>query len=569
MSQAVSEVRPAPIPSLVQVLIESGDLFFDWDLRTNRIRWTGQPEAVIGLRDFQSCTNGASFLARLHPEDLPRRMMALNAAQRAGIALDCQYRVRGDNGDFHWVRERAMPATSPAGDVAGITGVISNVDAWKESEARLDFLTSHDELTGHYNRMRLREALEAIIEKSIAGGYQAGFLLVSIDKLSEIEQVYGEETANMALLAVAERLGRVLRRGDVVGRVGYDRFAIVLQRCPDKQLHSVVRRALAAARETPVRAGSGFLHITASAGATVFPTSARTAREVVAQAESALGNARRLGSDSFAEFRDLPANAVMTHDDFAIAEQVQLALREDRIVLAYQPVVDARTSEIVFYEGLARMRGNDGSLVAAGRFVPVVEQMGLMRVIDRKVLELGLLTLEQNPALRLSINVSGLTAADPVWLAQLSDRLSGHRDVAERLMLEITETVALDDIDESSRFVRTLGSLGCRVALDDFGAGFTSFRHLRALKVDMVKIDGSFVRDLMHNPDNQLFVHTLVSLAKGIDLTAVAECVESEAEAELLRREGVDYLQGYHFGRPDTRLVGFEPEAVPLFSRTA
>lgn len=177
--------------------------------------------------------------------------------------------------------------------------------------------------------------------------------------------------------------------------------------------------------------------------------------------------------------------------------------------------------------------------------------MELMRLIDRKVLGLGLDTLERNPDIQLSINVSGLTAVDPIWLRELEDRLEGRRDIASRLILEITETVALDDIDDSSRFVDSLNKFGCRVALDDFGAGSTSFRHLRALNVAMVKIDGSFVRDLTTNDENLLFVRTLANLAKGIGLESVAEWVETEAEAELLRSEGLDYLQGWHCGRPE------------------
>lgn len=197
------------------------------------------------------------------------------------------------------------------------------------------------------------------------------------------------------------------------------------------------------------------------------------------------------------------------------------------------------------------MLDEDGKPIAAGGFVPVVEKMGLMRLIDRKVLGLGLDTLERNPDIQLSINVSGLTAVDPIWLRELEDRLEGRRDIASRLILEITETVALDDIDDSSRFVDSLNKFGCRVALDDFGAGFTSFRHLRALNVAMVKIDGSFVRDLTTNDENLLFVRTLANLAKGIGLESVAEWVETEAEAELLRSEGLDYLQGWHCGRPE------------------
>jgi len=213
--------------------------------------------------------------------------------------------------------------------------------------------------------------------------------------------------------------------------------------------------------------------------------------------------------------------------------------------------VSTVTGEVTFYEGLARMLDDDGKPIAASGFVPVVEQMGLMRLIDRKVLGLGLDVLERNPEMKLSINVSGMTAVDPMWLRQLEERLQDRRDLASRLILEITETVALDDIDDSSRFVNSLNKFGCRVALDDFGAGFTSFRHLRALNVAMVKIDGSFVRGLTQNDENLLFVRTLVNLAKGIGLESVAEWVETEAEAELLKREGVDYLQGWHCGRPE------------------
>jgi len=144
-----------------------------------------------------------------------------------------------------------------------------------------------------------------------------------------------------------------------------------------------------------------------------------------------------------------------------------------------------------------------------------------------------------------------MTAVDPLWLRQLEERLQDRHDLASRLILEITETVALDDIDDSSRFVDALNKFGCRVALDDFGAGFTSFRHLRALNVAMVKIDGSFVRDLIHNEENLLFVRTLINLAQGLGLESVAEWVESEDEAELLKQEGVGFLQGWHCGRPE------------------
>ncbi len=551
----MSEILPlvaddTPFPDLISVLVASGDLFYDWNLIDDRISWSGNTRAVLGLQDGAALRAGAAFLKRIHVEDLPHRMIALARHVEHGSNIDCEYRIRGDDDDTIWVQERAVARFGPNGRAIHLTGIIRNISERKEHETRLAYLGNHDALTGQLNRMRLREALEHSIDKNQRLERQGGFLLVGIDKLALIGEVYGEEVVDALVIAAAKRLEGCLRTGDILGRVGFDRFAIVLQHCSDGQLYQVAGRVLAVVREVPVPTPVGPLHFTASAGATFFPTAAATAREVVSQADSALRNAHKLGCDCFSDFVDVPANKIMHRRDLDTAEQVQRALRDNRFVLAYQPVVHADSGETAFYEGLARMVGDDGKLVTASAFVPIVEEMGLMRLIDRRVLELGLNTLEAQPQVKLSINVSGLTVIDPIWLRLLEDRLRGRRDVARRLTLEITETVALDDLDEASRFVRSLGELGCQVALDDFGAGFTSFRHLRSLHVDMVKIDGSFVRDLADNPDNLIFVKTLLGLAKGIELSTVAECVETAEQAALLRAEGVCYLQGYYFGRP-------------------
>jgi diguanylate cyclase (GGDEF)-like protein len=536
----------------VKTLAASGDLLFEWDLSADAIAWTGNPGAVLGIANPGRLPSGDTFLRHIHPEDLPHRMVALNRHLENSEPFDCEYRIRADDGTFRWIRERAVARVAPNGKPQTLAGVIRDISRRKDSEAQIAYLANHDVLTGQYNRSRLREALDHMLDANLRRGMQGGFLLIAVDKLNILAEVFGEDTADHIVVNVARRIEKCLRAGDVVGRVSAERFAVVLHNCHDHQVAAVADRFLAAIRDLPISTPTGTMHVTASAGATVFPASAQSAGDIVAQADNALRNARRLGCDCYLDYRDIPAHNLTGRPDLVIAEQVKRALREDRFVLAYQPIVDAATGEVAFYEGLARMKDEKGALVPAGSFVPVIEQMGLMRLIDRRVLDLGLRTLETQPDVRLSINVSGLTAVDPIWLSQLSTRLENRRDVAERLTLEITETVALDDIDESSRLVRTLGSLGCRVALDDFGAGFTSFRHLRTLNVDMVKIDGSFVRDLAPHPDNQLFVRTLIGLARGIGLKTVAEWVESEEEADLLRAEGVDYLQGWHCGKPTT-----------------
>ncbi|MGH7033399.1 MAG: EAL domain-containing protein, partial [Stellaceae bacterium] len=203
-----------------------------------------------------------------------------------------------------------------------------------------------------------------------------------------------------------------------------------------------------------------------------------------------------------------------------------------------------------YHECLLRMIAEDGRIVMAGAFVPAIEQLGFIRIIDRFVLETAVAEAAEHKDICLGINISGLTATDRPWLRTFTSLLRNKPEVARRLLVEITETEALHDIEESVRFVGTLRDLGCRVALDDFGAGFTSLRHLQALAVDIVKIDGSFVRNLTQSADNQVFLRHLVGLARGLNLQTVAECVETAEEAAILRHEGVGFLQGYYFGAP-------------------
>jgi len=219
-------------------------------------------------------------------------------------------------------------------------------------------------------------------------------------------------------------------------------------------------------------------------------------------------------------------------------------------MFAFQPIVCAATGMVDYFECLLRIRDEKGTVVTAGEFITVSEELGLIGHIDRYALARTVQELATDPDVRLGFNISGLTACDRPWLRLLMSLLRDRPELARRLVVEITETAALCDIEESARFVDTVRALGCRVALDDFGAGHTSLRHLQILPVDIVKIDGSLVGNLTKLSQFRVFLHHLLGLAKGFGLTTVAECVESAEEAALLRAEGIGYFQGYHFGRP-------------------
>jgi EAL domain-containing protein (putative c-di-GMP-specific phosphodiesterase class I) len=234
----------------------------------------------------------------------------------------------------------------------------------------------------------------------------------------------------------------------------------------------------------------------------------------------------------------------------SVGAAVEAALRQDRLLFAFQPVVCAATGKVDYFECLLRMRDAEGGIVSGSEFITIVEELGWIGLIDRYVLKKTVRELASDPKIRLGLNISAMTARDRPWLRLLTALLRHRRDVARRLVVEITETAALGDIAESARFVDTLRHAGCRVALDDFGAGHTSLRHLQILPVDIVKIDGSLVRNLTRRPQTRIFLRRLLGLTKGLGLTTVAECVENAEDAALLRAEGIGYLQGHHFGRP-------------------
>lgn len=537
----------------LRVAIEaSGDLVYTWDLATDKIEWAGSSESVFGADGAGVPVTGDHFNGRVNPEDLPHRMQALSEHFTGAGAYDCEYRVRSSAGEFKWVHDRGAVQMSPSGTPIRFSGTLRLVEARRQQQARLEYLATYDELTGHYNKLRLREALDHALSYSARYGHAGAFAVIGLDQLDRINAAFGYEVGDAVLIEVAHRLDRCLRSTDLIGRLGSDRFGVLLHACEAYGSASIGERILESIRQSPVQAGAEKIYVTASIGMVHFPSQSRTSSDVIAKSEGALLQAKAAGRDCLKVYHLSEEQRLGHRADMGIGDQVTQALKDDRLTFAYQPVVDARSHEVQFYECLLRMYSPDGKLVAASEFIPVAERLGMMRALDRRSLNMALHDLEGHPNVTLAVNISGVTAGDRGWLRALVSRLKDRPDLARRLIVEITETAALHDLEDTARFVSVLRGLGCKVAVDDFGAGYTTFRHLKALTVDVVKIDGSFVRNLAQDRENQLFIRNLLSLSQTFNLRTIAECVETEEEAEILLSEGVQFLQGYLFGRPDT-----------------
>ena len=528
----------------------SGDILYDWDLATDKLVLLGATAAVFGQDVADLPTSGEGLNAQINPEDMPVRMRALSEHIAGHGPYDCEYRLHGGDGEPQWIHDRGAVEVSATGAPQRLVGVLRLVTQRKQLEAQLEYQANFDELTGHFNKVRLREALDQALAQSLRYDQTGVFLVIGLDQMGMINTAYGYEAGDAILFEVSRRLDQCLRATDVIGRLGGDRFGVVVSCCSEAQAQVTAERILRAVRQTPIEIGGKQVHVTASASAVVFPTQSKTSFDVMTKAEGALVKAKMAGRDCIQWYEMSEEQRLGFQTNMDIGEQVKLALKEGRLCFAYQPIVDARSGKVRLFECLLRMRAPDGEMITANRFVPVIEQLGLMRAVDRHALEIAVDDLERHPEVRLAVNISGLTAADRSWLRALIARLKNRREVARRLVIEITETAAMYDIEETARFVTAVRELGCKVAVDDFGAGYTTFRHLKSLTVDLVKIDGSFVKGIRNSTENQLFIRNLLSLAQTFGLETVAECVETAEEAEYLAKEGVELLQGYFFGKP-------------------
>jgi len=537
-------------------LAGSGDVMFSWDLASDHIHWVGDVANMFGEDAARELTAGDAYSDRIFPDDLKERLGRLSKHLTNREPFECEYRVRTDTNGFCWIHERASAEFSEEGKPVRLGGVLRIVTGRKQHELLLEQRANYDELTGLFNKSRLREALEHTLAYAIRYDLTGGFLAIGIDKMSMLNDAYGHEIADAVIVNVAQRLEACLRQTDSIGRLGGDTFGVVLPNCDELGIAAAAEKVLNVMREDPIETSAGPIHVTVSVGAIGFPNLIQTPHDLMASAESAMRDAKRLGRNCFTYFEISEEQRQKQREYMVMGEQLLKAIHERRVVFAYQPVINSKTTEVAYYETLVRMIGEDGEVVSAGAFVPVAERLGLMRQLDRRTLDMALTDLSRNPDVKLALNISGLTASDRSWLRVLVNFLKDKPDIAKRLIIEITETAALEDFEDSALFVAAVRDLGCKVALDDFGSGYTTFRHLKSLTVDVVKIDGSFVMNVSDNPDNLLFIRSLLNLAGGFGVQTVAECVETEEDANLLIKEGVNFLQGYYYGRPELGVVG-------------
>ena len=532
---------------------------FEFDPATGLLSWSDEDAAkrILGEENFSSARSNSDFEKLIGGEAGAERASAF-AGKTQSYA--CNYLLQEEGGVGHWIEERG--GWIGAGSTRRLISVIRSIEGQKRREAQLSWLAANDELTGLLNRTHLRKQLDGALKAEEAETRTGAYLLAGVDDLGAVNADFGFEAADKVIVEISKRLVGVLGPNDQIGRVAGTKFGIIIANCNAEGMRQICVRLLNSVRESVIETRNGVVAASVSVGAVSLPEHATEANVAMARAEAALDAARRLGKSSWSAFSEKTDVVSMRRRNTHMSDVILTALNERRIELAFQPIVTDLGEAPRKFECLIRMRGEDGKEVPAPEFIPAAERLGLVHLLDRRVLELATNTLAVCPDIHLAVNISLETLKDFVWAEGYISLLRANEALAKRITVELTETQIIDAIDASIEFVSEIKKLGCSFAIDDFGAGYTSFRNLKALDIDILKIDGSFVTGVSSSRENQLFVRTLLDLARNFGMKTVAEWVDNEADAMLLKGLGVDFLQGYLLGKPETN-PDWLPDGAP------
>jgi diguanylate cyclase (GGDEF)-like protein len=566
-----SPVDGAGDVDVLAALTTVGEAAYAWTIADDRLLWSTNAGAVFGLSAIDGIATGRGYAEIVDPAATANRhdtiLNGVAVDHGEGVAYEIQYSILPDGAGSErrlFVEDVGRWYADGIGRPARAHGVVRIVNERYEREQRLAFLSRYDELTGYFNRQHLLTTLGEALVAAKRSRASIAFMIVAIDNFTAMNEAYGFETADQVFAAVAKRIRSQLRDGDAIGRYSGNKLGILLMNCEEADMHAAAERFHAVVRGGVVATPTSSVAVTVSIGGVGLPRHAKTVNVALARAQESLHLARLRGYGRFVAYAPSATRQAIRRQNAALSSELVAAIGGGRLKLVFQPVVDIETRRPVFHEGLLRLERNDGSLVPAKDFIDLCERLGLIRLIDEFARDRIVEALQAAPEATLSINVSAETVADGEWISRLADAVSGRPDLSRRLIVEVTESAVIRNLEEASHFIATIHDLGARAAIDDFGAGFSSFRSLRSLAFDIVKIDGGFVENLATSRDDQVFVRALSELARTFEIDVVAEWVQDEQTVTLLRQFGVNMLQGTLTGAavPDPILTAGVPTSA-------
>ncbi|MDJ0613910.1 MAG: bifunctional diguanylate cyclase/phosphodiesterase [Rhizobiaceae bacterium] len=540
------------------ILAELGQASYVWHIAEDRLDWSENFKSLIGFHEEVNLESARGFEALLSAQSQQTRFTQLqeSIAQDShgdGGTYQCVYAVSAKviSGDEPvWVEDVGRWYPDENGKPSYARGIVRIVSERRKREESLKRKSEIDELTSLPNRVHLEEAIDLYIKNGLSLGKSAALLLISLSDFDEINSTLGFSAGDEVLKLVAEVLTSAKRDGDIAARFSGAKFGFIFDNCNEEEVESAARRLTSLLNGKVHLTSCGPVALKASAGACLLPKHAINPHEAIGSVTAALHQAQKRFGLKVSVYDPDPTLVEKRANDAKLLTQFAKAIEDGAMHLAFQPIVGAQTHRPEFHEALLRMTPETEGVIQDARFLGIAERLGLMRLLDRKALEMTLDVLEQCTDAVVSVNVTYDSIADGSWTSTLRERLLLVPDIAPRLIVEITESQIVSNMEETVAAIASMQEMGCRVAIDDFGAGYTSFSHLKDLNVDIIKIDGSFSREMVDNKKTRSFLEAMQWLSNRSSVETVIEWVEDADQAAQFKEWGYTYLQGELFGMP-------------------
>lgn len=471
---------------------------------------------------------------------------------RRGDPWEGEILERKKGGEVFWCLKYFAPIRDEAGQISHYVSVSHDVTALKTSEETIRRLAYYDPLTELPNRTLFKELLDKALSQAKREGTSCAVIALDLDRFKNVNDSLGEEAGDQLLVAVGQRLCGCLREGDVVARLGGDTFAMTVPGLRHAKMAGAAAATIKEAMNRPFLVAEKELFITASIGISVFPTDHPEINKLIKMAETAMYHAKESGRNLFLYYSEIP-NAV-TPEQLSLETSLRFAVEREELDVFYQPKFELESENCFTVEALVRWRHPVQGMISPGRFIPIAEETGLIAVIGEWVLRKVCWQIGQWKSegidLAVAVNLSARQFRQKNLLERIDSILTESGVDCSRLEFEITESAIMNNPEQTAEILRGMKERRLALSIDDFGTGYSSLAYLRLFPVDILKIDQSFVRDIGTASGDTRIVKAIIALAHSLDLTVVAEGVETAAQLEFLRKQRCDLVQGYYYSRP-------------------
>ena len=531
-----------------QAVARTGSWYMD--IPSRRLEWSAETYRMFGVRQDTPMTQEL-FLACVHPEDRMPVMVAWDSALHGGL-YDIEHRIEID-GEVRWVHERAELTYGRDGRALSAVGTAQDVTDLRRARQQVEFLAHHDALTRLPNRILARDRFEQAIALATRKGRKVALLFLDLDNFKTINDTLGHQAGDHLLQQVVARLQEVVRGSDTISRQGGDEFLLMLTGLHDENGADAVAQHIVERLAQPMQVDGHELHTSVSIGISVFPDDGGEFDTLLQKADMAMYSAKESGRATYRFFTE--GMNVHAFERMQMQNRLRYALDQNEFLLHYQPQVELPSGRVVGFEALLRWHSKELGLVMPGRFIPVAEESGLILPIGAWVLREACRQAREwqdrlGIRVPVAVNLSALQFRRGGLVATVAEVLRDTGLEPELLELELTESMLLHDIDAVLAAMDQIRRQGVNMSIDDFGTGYSSLTYLKRLPVNRLKIDQSFVRDMINDADDGSIVRAIIQMAHSLKLSVIAEGVETPEQAAWLEREGCEQAQGYYFGRP-------------------